>query len=242
LVPHCEEANSVELMTARIVHQQLLPSPGRPGSSGRARTIIASVFAVMFAALCQGRAQADLDRSKWVRVDYTANWCGAKGLWLLAQGYGVPAELEEVKAICDPEGTSEGILSLSTLASAAESLGLAAQPVDCGLEWLMACPVPALTVHRLNQDNVTEDKIDHCYVTLSFDGTYFTVIDPFVPTYVQKIPDTQFALTWTGKALLVARRPEDLPRPNSWFSRHHMWVFLAVDFGLLAALVWTCRR
>jgi len=179
----------------------------------------ASLAALSATSPVRGESQEWQNRGvskDWVKTEQSAAWCGAKGLWLVCRGYGLDWDLEAVKQACDPAGSSNGYLSLFALARAAEQLGLAAQPVKCEMDWLKQLRTPALTVHRVTQTTDSGESVSafHCVVLLEYEGEKFHALDPFFPSYEVQLSDEQFARTWTGEALLVARRAEDLPAPS----------------------------
>jgi hypothetical protein len=204
---------------------------------------LAGLGSVLAAALAPGKAlarsgEAQPPPTNWLRVETTGAWCGAKGLWVLARGFGLEYELAQVKGLCDPEQTSQGHVSLAALQKAATQMGLAALPVRCELAWLKSARVPALTVHRLAGSEGTKDQ--HCYVLLKYEDGKFLALDPFFPSVEMRLSDEAFAQTWTGEALLVARRPQDLPQPSRW--AQVVAGSLAVDALVLVGLFGLARR
>jgi hypothetical protein len=171
----------------------------------------------------------------WIKVEHSAAWCGAKGLWLVARGFGREWTLDDVKVHCDPTGRSSGYLSLSSLVNAARSLGMAALPVRCELDWIKRVGPPVLTMHRFPKAGVEElGEISHVLVVLAFrDGRIF-LIDPFEPSKLISVSEERFADSWTGLALVVARTEAELPRAGIWATAAG-WI-LVVESLLLAAL------
>jgi hypothetical protein len=178
----------------------------------------------------------------WLRVEQSGAWCGAKGLWLVCRAYGMDREFDEIKAICDPDNTSGGYISLAALQRAAEQLGLAALSIKSSLDWLKGNRIPALTVHRFHKprpDGATEE-VYHCCLLFEYDGQKFHALDPYLPAEELQLTDEEFAKTWTGEALLVTRDPADLPRTTNW-----LWYIPLILVGnvlLFVGIVWAARR
>jgi len=156
--------------------------------------------------------------SSWLRVEENGKWCGAKSLWLISRGYGADHELGYVKSLCDPEGNSDGLLSIASLERAATKMGLFAKAVHCRLDWLKHNRLPAITVHRTTPQSgqsLDPTKGNHCLVLLEHRDGHFYFLDPYLPAKVLTLPDEKFSQTWAGYALLIGRRSTDLPG-NSW--------------------------
>ena len=163
--------------------------------------------------------EEELGGKAWIRVEANARWCGAKGLWLVARGYGLDHNFDHVKTLCDPHGTSEGFVSLTTLEKAASKMGLFAAPIRCRLDWLKRNRLPALTVHRSEDESGSSEEANepaHCLVLLKYENGQFHLLDPYLPASVVKLSEQAFAESWTGEVLLLAPRPEDLPTNRHW--------------------------
>ncbi|HVC96326.1 MAG TPA: DUF1573 domain-containing protein, partial [Pirellulales bacterium] len=178
--------------------------------------------------------------ASWRVVDVDSTWCGAKGLWLVARGFAMEPTFDEVRDLCMRSGgSSDGVLSMATLAEASGHLGLSTRGVHCRLGWLRRAGLPALTLHRGQSAAVQTDDpgmTHHFLEALPNPDAALRVVDPFQPVKVYEVSDDEFCQSWTGDALLVARRDDELPRPTSRGFAAALIVIVAVLAG------WICRR
>jgi len=204
--------------------------------------VVGWLIAAPSAGAAEPAAPAEQPPAGWLRVEQNGAWCGAKGLWLVCRGYGMDRDLAEIKAVCDPDNTSDGYISLSALQRAAGQLGLAAMPVTSTLDWLKGNRVPALTVHKFQKPKAdgTAEDVYHCYLLLEYDGQKFHALDPYLPAEELQLTDEEFSKTWTGESLLVARDPADLPGTTNWSL--YLPLLLIGNVLLFIGVVWVARR
>ena len=185
------------------------------------------------------------NREDWIRVEQTGHWCGAKGLWLVAQALEKDISFETVKAACDKQladdaAKHEGVFSLTHLQKAAVELGIPATPIECSAKWLKTNQPLGLSVHDFRESGSTPDEtglILHCMVFLGHDEGQYRMLDPFSPTRVFQISDAEFDESWTGMFLITDPRfAASSIDPINWWGG--LSIGLACLAGVLFLMVW----
>jgi Protein of unknown function (DUF1573)/Peptidase C39 family len=169
-------------------------------------------FVIPTLALPSAQADPVEPPADWEEVRTETFWCGAKALWLLAHSARAECTFEEVKRLCDPTSSSQGMLTLGQLRTAAERLGFAAQPVRCRRDWLDAGGFLAITLHKPMAPDVADRPYYHYMVYLPpTESGKVRLIDPLYSTEIVQTPAEAFESTWTGEALLISAHRNNLP-------------------------------
>jgi hypothetical protein len=150
----------------------------------------------------------------WHEIKYLNRWCGARCLWIAAHSLGKDVDLDHAQLLCDPQGTSEGILSLAQLEEAARKIGLGAKSVNADQAWLQSNrDFPLITLHNVKTvRRVPEHAIDMHYVTVvGVEENRVRYIEPFEPLRERESELAAFSQSWTGYAVLLAPSESDLP-------------------------------
>lgn len=206
----------------------------------RCRPSIAQCTGLLAVLLCSalswGNELAEDVKSspKWMRVEPTMQWCGARAVWIAASAYGIEVDFPTVLRASSPNAAGES--SLYDLVHAIRSVGLASRAVKCDLQSLMNYKSYAVTVHKTGPDT------QHAYLFVGVEDGSILAIDPFKPAKFMKIDPSTFASSWTGETLLIAKVEAELQLESD---RHANNIRLLLTGGavllLLAALAFKFR-
>lgn len=193
------------------------------------------VLSLCSPAVCQ--ASADLvdqieNDPRWVPVEQSLKWCGARTLWLLSDFYKVDCDFDELLAQCRP--SSAGDSSLLDISNAARGLGFETRIVQCTADALSSWAVPGITVHRIGDNTL------HANLFLGVRDESYVLIDPFQPTQVRRLNNESFGSTWTGHVLLIGRSSAELAAPGE--RRAYVFRILLVAQGLVLVFLGLGRR
>lgn len=160
----------------------------------------------------------------WVEIPNHTNWCGASALWIVSRAFGKDVRFDDVRLMCDPEGRSDGMLSIRQLGEAAARLELASTPIHAELSWLCdSAAAPLISLHRnFGMRSPPQDGQDryHFLVLVSLSPERIEYINPFWPNKIRSIHPQDFAVSWTGDVLAVSDDSRNLPSTErywTWF-------------------------
>ena len=160
--------------------------------------------------------------------------CGPNSLLIICQKFGVKTDLEELKALSGYE--AEASTTMLGLQRAAEAKGLHAVGMKIGVDELAGLKMPAIA-HLWSDHFVVVESA-------SADPDTLKVTNP--PGEPRLVSKQDFAKSYSGFALLVAKDADSFPKPEAAGPDirfdGYIWDFGSIDEGELAYHTFKARN